>query len=48
MLGLSVLALFGCVLAYRGRRVWASAPVIINGVGLVVLFYLAYFFHILF
>jgi hypothetical protein len=49
MLGLSVLALLGCALLYRGRRrLWATLPFLLNGVWLVFLFYLAYFFHIQF
>lgn len=48
MVGLSILALLGCALAYRGRRLWAIVPFLFNGAGLVVLFYLAYFFHIQF
>jgi len=48
MVGLSILALVGCGLAYRGRRLWAIVPFLFNGAGLVVLFHLAYFFHIQF
>ena len=47
VLGLSVLTLLGCALLYRGhRRLWAIIPFLLNGLGLVALFYLAYFFHI--
>ena len=48
MVGLSILALLGCALAYRGRRLWAIVPFLFNSFGLVVVFYLAYFFHIQF
>jgi len=47
-IALACIALLGCALAYRGRRLWAIVPFLVNGAFLVVLFYLAYFFHLQF
>jgi hypothetical protein len=46
ILGLSLLILLTCGLALRGRRSWLMIPFFLNGVGLVYLFYFAYFFRI--
>jgi hypothetical protein len=45
-LGLSLLTLLGCVLTVRGRRRWLLAALLLNGLGLVFLFYMAFFFHV--
>jgi len=48
MIGFALLALLGCALGLRAHRLWLIVPFLLNGLGLVVLFYLAYFFHIQF
>jgi hypothetical protein len=47
-IGLASIALLGCALAYRGHRLWVIVPFLLNAASLMVLFYLAYFFHIQF
>jgi hypothetical protein len=48
MIGLALVALVGCALSIRGHRLWLIVPFLLNAFGLVVLFYLAYFFRIKF
>jgi hypothetical protein len=46
ILGIALFILVSCGLAVRGRRLWLIPPLLLNGVGVVVLFYFAYFFRI--
>jgi len=48
VIGLALLALVGCALALWVHRLWLIVPFLLNAFGLVVLFYLAYFFRIAF
>lgn len=46
ILGVALLVLLACSLAARGLRLWLILPFFLNGAGVVVLFYFAYFFRI--
>jgi hypothetical protein len=46
LLALSLVCLLGCGLTYRGQRRWMIPALLLNGAGLVALFYFAFFFHI--
>ena len=46
LLALSLVSLVGCGLTYRGRRPWMVHALILDGAGVAVLFYFAYYFHI--